>query len=168
MRAFKFFKSARRGFTLLEVLVVVVIAVLVTMFAVPSYRKAQDRNRFMAASGVLMDLGNAMRMFREDYRSMSLGAVSVTTNPAGTCPTTPSASNLVLFLQCHKYLNNMPLRSSTYKGYRYVISSSGNASCSSNCPGSNIAVACMYGSNTIAEYQCAWIDFGGVMHTTNG
>ncbi|MBR3898778.1 MAG: prepilin-type N-terminal cleavage/methylation domain-containing protein, partial [Elusimicrobiaceae bacterium] len=36
-------KNTKRGFTLMEVLVVVVIGVLVTLFAVPAYKKMQDR-----------------------------------------------------------------------------------------------------------------------------
>lgn len=157
--------AGRKGFTLLEVLVVVVIAVLVTMFAVPSYRKAQDRNRFMAASGVLLDLGNAMRMFKADYGTkVSISSQTITANASGTCPDEPSSSNLVLFLQCHKYLNNIPLQSSTYQGYQFAVSTKNTANCGSNCTKSG-AVACMSGTNSISEYTCAWVDNGGILRT---
>lgn len=55
---------AKKGFTLLEVLIVVVIAVSVTAFAVPAYKRTQERNRYLAAQGVLLDLGNSVRMIR--------------------------------------------------------------------------------------------------------
>ena len=54
-----------KGFTLLEIMIVVVIAVSVAAFAVPAYKKAQDRNRYLAAQGVLIDLGNGVKMLRE-------------------------------------------------------------------------------------------------------
>ena len=41
----------KKGFTLLEVLIVVVIAVSVAVFAVPAYKKTQDKNRYLAAQG---------------------------------------------------------------------------------------------------------------------
>lgn len=75
----------RQGFTLLEVLVVVMIAAVVTMFAVPAYKKAQDKNRFMAASGVLVDLANGAKMFHADYPSIT-GNVALSTTASGTCP----------------------------------------------------------------------------------
>ena len=56
----------QKGFTLLEVLIVVVIAVSVAAFAVPAYKKSQDRNRYMAAQGALIDLGNGVRALRAD------------------------------------------------------------------------------------------------------
>ena len=56
----------QKGFTLLEVLIVVVIAVSVAAFSVPAYKKMQDRNRYMAAQGVLIDVGSAIRSFQLD------------------------------------------------------------------------------------------------------
>ncbi len=157
------FGFSRSGFTLLEVLIVVVIAVLVTMFAVPSYRKAQERNRYMAATGVLMDIGNAARMLHEQYPNLSYTA-SITNNAlwlAGSCPEEPTASNGLVFLQCHKYLNAIPFSGGTYQGYSFRISSKGVAS----CPGCSASgVACMYDSDALSEYQCAYIDKSGILH----
>ena len=66
MQRLHFIKNTR-GFTLLEVMLVVLIAVLVTMAAVPAYKRNQDRNRYMAASGVLMELGTAIRIAQEEF-----------------------------------------------------------------------------------------------------
>ncbi len=153
----------RKGFTLLEVLVVVMIAAVVTMFAVPAYKKAQDKNKFMAASGVLVDLANGAKMFHADYPPVS-GSVTLTTASSSSCPETPTAANLLLFLKCHRYINNVALDGNNrYMGYSFALSTSGNASCGS-CQG----WACMSGSNLIAEYQCAWVDAAGVLHHKNG
>ncbi len=154
-------KHWRKGFTLLEVLVVVVIAVLVTMFAVPSYRKAQERNRYMAAVGVLIDMGNAVRMFQEDYPNV-IYTGSFTSSSYSSCPTEPVSSTVRTFLLCHKYLTEIPFSSSQYQGYSYKISTSGAASCS-GC--SSYGVACMYDSDAlVSEYRCAYIDRNGNLH----
>lgn len=155
--------GSRAGFTLLEVLIVVVIAVLVTMFAVPSYRKAQERNRFMAATGVLMDIGNAARMLHEDYPNLTYNA-NVTANTSWTdsnCPSEPTSSNALMFLQCHRYLNDIPFSGTTYQGYSYKISAKATASCS-GCSASG--VACMYDTDALSEYKCAYIDKSGILH----
>lgn len=158
-------KNARRpfcgGFTLLEVLVVVLIAVLVTMFAVPSYRKAQERNRYLAALGVLMEAGNAMRMLHEEYPSLSYSASFSSNSTATDCPTEATSSNVLDYLQCNKYLSKVPFVSSAYQGYSYQMSSLGGASCT-GC--SSTGVACMYDSDAVAEYKCAYIDKYGNLH----
>lgn len=155
--------GSRGGFTLLEVLIVVVIAVLVTMFAVPSYRKAQERNRFMAATGVLMDIGNAARMLHEAEPDLNI-SWSVTANGTGTsCPEEPTAGNIMAYLQCHNYLSELPLADGNYQGYIFSASTV-SAACGNSCYIPSGAWACMNGSNAIKEYQCAWIDRGGVLH----
>lgn len=160
-------KSVRRrcgGFTLLEVLIVVVIAVLVTLFAVPAYKKSQDKNRYMAASGVLMDLANAARMVKEDYPDLDV-TVSLA-NASGACTDELTiAANPLLFMHCHKYLNPVPLTNTQYMGYNFVLSTQGNASCGNACKPAS-AVACMSGQNRIEEYTCAWVDKSGLLHNT--
>ncbi len=163
-------KNARRpfcgGFTLLEVLVVVLIAVLVTMFAVPSYRKAQERNRYLAALGVLMEAGNAMRMVHEEYPSLSYNFQFNANNTASsdTCPSSPgdgSQGLLLYYLQCNKYLPKVPFESGRYKGYYYNLSTVGTASCY-GC--SAEGVACMYDQGAENLYKCAYIDKHGNLH----
>ena len=51
----------KKGFTLLEVLIVMVIIASLFSFAFPAYKKAQDRNKYLNARGVLEDLGFAVR-----------------------------------------------------------------------------------------------------------
>ena len=153
------------GFTLVEVLVVVVIAVMVTLYAVPAYRRSQERNRFMAASGVLLELGNAAIMLRADYPTLNLPNTEISYNKSSdSCPETPSDSNLILFLQCHNYLGKIPFSGGAYQGYSYIISPyTLTADCGSGC--TNLGVACMSGDNLLEKYTCAWVDTAGMLHT---
>lgn len=64
--------NKRSGFTLLEVLVVVVIAISVTAFAVPAYKKTQEHNKYLAAKGVLLDVGSAVRALRADLANIGV------------------------------------------------------------------------------------------------
>ncbi|MCQ2410849.1 MAG: type II secretion system GspH family protein [Elusimicrobiaceae bacterium] len=56
------------GVTLLEVLIVIVIASSVLVFALPAYKRTQDRSLFLAAQGLLVDLGSAVRSLQADLR----------------------------------------------------------------------------------------------------
>lgn len=61
----------KKGFTLIEVMIVVVIAVTVAAFAVPAYKKSMDRNKFMAAEGKLIELSSALRNVQQMYGGYS-------------------------------------------------------------------------------------------------
>lgn len=149
-----------KGFTLLEVLIVVVVAVVVTMFAVPSYKKSQDRGRYMAASGVLMELGNAAVMVREQYPDKSWGEKAVRTNSSATdCPDT-APSSVVAAMQGCKFLNKIAFTDNKFRGYSYKVNPNGSATCG-ECSG----IACMSGSNLNAQYTCAAVDkMGNLTH----
>lgn len=150
-----------KGFTLIEVLIVVVIAVVVTMFSVPAYKKSQDRARYMSASGTLMDLANAVRMLREDYPDLIIDTLPVTAN-AVTSDEIPTESNVIGWLQSKKYLNPIVFRNGTHQGYAFAISTEGTPSCSKICEPTN-AVACMYGPNLLKQYQCVWVGENGLL-----
>lgn len=151
-----------KGFTLLEVLIVVLIAVMVTMFAVPAYRKAQDRNRYLAAVGVLTEVATAAQILHEEFPDLEV-SWAVENATWSTCPEKPTNTNVMAYLQCHKYIGNIPLQNNTYQNY-YLSASTVSASCGNSCYIPNGAWACMNGYNLIEEYQCAWIDRSGVLH----
>ena len=159
------------GFTLIEVMLVVLIGVVVTLFSVPAYRKNQDKNRYLAASGVLMDLGNAARMFHADYPNVSIASCSVSGNLSNNASATPTEcgsgdSTWVGWLHTNKYLNNIPFSGGLYMQYSFFISSVGTANCGTGCLNlDGGAMACMKGSNVNAEYRCAWITRDGQLRT---
>ena len=155
----------KRAFTLVEVLVVVLVAVLVTMMAVPAYKKTRDKSRYMAASGVLMELGNAMRMLREEYPTLNVSATLGATSTTGLSETAlnsaPTSANLITWLQVNRYLNRLPLDANgKYMGYSFKVASSGvSCPCGPNTvkasPANNPLIACMYTDSTsMKEYYC--------------
>lgn len=161
--------KGKKGFTLLEVLVVVLIAVLVTLFAVPAYKKSQDKNRYLAASGVLMDLANAVRMTLEEYPNVSVvsrnltGIGTVDNEASAKSPTEGDESNIIYWMFTQGYFNNFPLTNSAYMGYSYAVSTTGKANCGSSCAKTN-AIACMSGNNANTQFTCAWVDKSGILH----
>lgn len=70
----------KKGFTLIEVMIVVVIAVSVAAFAVPAYKKSQDQNRFLAAEGRLLEIASGLHNVIQMYKGAS-------------CSGTPTASD---------------------------------------------------------------------------
>ena len=160
--------TGKKGFTLLEVLTVVVIAALVTMLAVPAYKKQQDKNRYMAASGVLIDLGNGVRMLQEEYPNIPSLTQTITAAPtiisSGADEAPTDANALFNWLYTNKYVNSFPIDNvaHTYMGYSFKIYTGGTATCGA-CSGSD-SVACMSGSNLNAQYTCAWVDKSGNLH----
>lgn len=161
-----------KGFTLIEVLTVVLIGALVVLFAIPNYRKSQDKNRYLTASGVLMELGNGVNILREDFPGVDLTSDSVTRTPLFDIGTSGrletgssgevSGSAIIRWLVYNKYLTSFPMNDSgQYLGYSFAISTVGTANCSCN---TGEAVACMTGANVNPAYQCAWVDKSGILH----
>lgn len=151
------------GFTLLEVLVVVIISIVVVMFAAPAYKKTQERNRFLAAEGVLVELANGIRMVQAEYPGISKSAD--VSNGDNSTVSPYDTTNIVHWMMTNKYMSKIDFTSgSTYLGYKFKVSTTGAASCS-GCSGNG--VACMYESgvtNVFTEYRCVYIDSNGDIH----
>ncbi len=139
----------QKGFTLLEVLIVVVIAVSVVAFSVPAYKKTQDRNRFMAAQGVLIDLGNGLRSLQEDLSFPFPTGYKLVASHWQNSVMEPdveiTASNAPNALFARRYMSSIPYDSGSnaYKGYTFYICPENTASTSACCQGDADVVACM-------------------------
>ncbi len=63
----------KKGFTLIEIMIVVVIAVSVAAFAVPAYQKSQDQNRYLAAEGMLIEVASGLHNVQQLYKVTGCG-----------------------------------------------------------------------------------------------
>lgn len=155
----------QNGFTLLEVLIVVVIAVSVAAFSVPAYKKTQEKNKYLYAQGVLLDLGTAVTALRADLSSQNAGVFPSSTTPyllAYTCQSAVGNSLSKEFnaqddatrcksLFSRNYIQpvgyDSPYSGNKVKGFSFYICPQ-NAATSSQCCGNDSAVvACMYNNS---------------------
>ncbi len=158
--------NLRKGFTLLEVLVVVVISIVILTFSVPVYKRTQEKNRYMAAQGVLLDLANGVRMLRTNYPDYDYASdVSVENNASNTTDSEPPKSiDIVGWMMANKYINQIQFANKKYMGYSFKIRLDGNTVSCDNCSG----IACMSdNTNAIFEYRCASVDYAGDVHHNN-
>ena len=54
----------KKGFTLMEMLIVIIIISVMVVFATPAYKRAQARAKYQASLGTLVQLGAAVQMLR--------------------------------------------------------------------------------------------------------
>lgn len=150
-----------KGFTLLEVMIVVVIALAVTAFSVPAYKKSQLRNHYTAAQGVLIEVSSGIRSLYAQYPDAvrMTGQVSTSWESGGTeadCEkkgaTTETCAKRLLFTK--GFVTALPFGSTTYKGYTYYACGSGNC-----CGWASNIVACMQGGST--PYTGAYVTESG-------
>lgn len=58
----------KNGFTFVEVLVIVVLIAIISLVAVPSYKKGLETSKNNQARAKLLEIANAARMYNEDAR----------------------------------------------------------------------------------------------------
>ncbi len=71
-----------KGLSLVELMIVLVIASIVTAFALPSYRQHLVRARIPDATGSLTTLGMRLEQYYQDHRSYARGAACGVPMPA--------------------------------------------------------------------------------------
>lgn len=171
-----------QGFTLLEILIVVVIAASVLVFALPAHKRAQDRNMYLAAQGVLFDLANAVQTLRMNLAELDPEAAF----PAGTAPVqvlaawqnastsdyTTAASNELNVLSdtqrryalfARNYLQPIPYDSgNVYKAYTFYICppAGSNSQC---CGNDTNVVACMQDTDAATTRAAAGLYYGALV-----
>ena len=157
----------KKGFTLIEVMIVVVIALAVTAFSVPAYKKAQLRNQYTAAQGVLIQVASGIRSLYAQYPDSVriYGAISnswESGSSADTCEkkgaTDLTCAKRLLFTA--GFVTSLPFSSTTYKGYTYyACSGSTGGGCCGSAGWPSDMVACMTGGT--APYKGAYVTDAG-------
>ncbi len=98
----------------MEILIVVVIASSVLAFALPAQRRAMDRNKYLAAQGVLLDIGSAVQAKRADLKMSS--------TPDATFPSDNTITPVTDISELSGYLQAIPFDGEdTYKNYKFYI-----------------------------------------------
>lgn len=173
--------ARRRGFTLMEILVVLIIISLILLAAVPSYRRTRAQNDNMAAQAALRTLGSAIRAYSIDHNGVA-GHLGYR-QPVGNGfilnriyenerrLQTPcvvgggeSATNELVRLYACGYMKPIPLDLwNSFRNYNFYIC---EPSASSGCCRNGQSVAYMT-SRTVGTGRynkagaCAWVDVNG-------
>lgn len=156
----------KKGFTLIEVLVVVVLIAIVSMLAFPSFKKSREVAKNEAARGKLLEVANAARMYNEDSDQYVVGKLGTAhtgfKNPIVLFWTSPSSPK-----EKDAYLKNKdswdwPTASeATYKGYTYYICNPGDIGGPANpepCKSHNAIAVMESPSGTKGRYEgVAWV-----------
>ncbi|MFA6029044.1 MAG: prepilin-type N-terminal cleavage/methylation domain-containing protein [Elusimicrobiota bacterium] len=96
----KTFAPARRGFTLIEMMVVVLIIGILSAIGIPQYHKTVETSKAENAAGIVKMMGTTNRMFMLDHNNIAAaGTFSATAvnscNPSGACDGSSSSCQLV-------------------------------------------------------------------------
>ena len=144
-----------KGFTFVEVLVIVVLIAIISLIAVHSYKKGLETSKNNQAKGKLVEIANAARLFNEDARGADQVAgnfespVSGYRDPSALFYFTPDDTEL----EAHKdyaYLKDAEAFSgTTFRGYKYYICTPDKAD--ANCGNDINVIAIMTPGETITD-----------------
>jgi prepilin-type N-terminal cleavage/methylation domain-containing protein len=85
-------RRGRRGFTLVEVMLVFAVIALIGSIAIPSYMRARRRGQTGALMNELRTTADAFQIYLSEKRTLPLGDGSFSTVPAGMANYMPNPS----------------------------------------------------------------------------
>ncbi len=164
----------RKGFTLVEILFVLIIIATIVAFAVPSYNRTKQRARYEAAVGILVTVGNAVQAINRDLRDIGSNVqlpidgdftqvvdsnVEMGNETFSHFMENCNDANCVLGAMYQKYLRE-EIPADT--GYRFFAVDGNSSACDRLCSGiacmcsqfaasDSMVPACFYGANMFAD-----------------
>jgi prepilin-type N-terminal cleavage/methylation domain-containing protein len=95
---------ARKGFTLLELIVVVLIIGILSAFAVPQYMRSLENNKAEDSAALLAMVSTTNRMYAMDHGNQyTVGTLTNSCNSQTACPASGGATDPCSLVSC-KYL----------------------------------------------------------------
>ncbi len=167
----------KRGFTLVEILFVVIIAAGILAFAVPAYKRSQEYSEYQAATGFLMAIGNAVQTARAEVGAFPKGTEKEITGSERESDSAKLRSKTMsqylgtatgatwddLFVKAlFEYGYLAPFTSNT--GYQFFAIDGSSSVCSSVCHVTG-AVACMCKDGTTDDcyYGAVYLSDGTIV-----
>lgn len=141
----------RKGFTLMELLIVVMIIGILATIAMPLYKKTVESSKATNALSIANMIANANRMYQLDNNSYIAGHINNSCNSV-TCAAASDACKLVA---CGY------LAKQQWSDYQWVFcacngSSCGNCPAASSCSGTNMLSCTSNYSSTLGAPYNTW------------
>jgi prepilin-type N-terminal cleavage/methylation domain-containing protein len=158
----------RKGFTLLELIVVILIIGILAAFAVPQYMKSLENNKADDAAALINMVATTNRMYALDHGgTYTVGTLTSACASQTSCPASGGAADPCSLVSC-KYL-----AATDFDKKPYVIAAGNKANCLS-WAGSIVACGARrttgFNSTAQAPYS-SWgytVDDGGVVTNQGG
>lgn len=150
----------KKGFSFIEVLIIVVLIAVLSIVAVPSYRRSIETSKNNQARAKLVEVANAARMFNEDMRGCHKVAGKLGGSDIPTCGDGSFQSPEKLFTWVgndnqaganYAYLKDELSYNEghTYRGYEFYICNPLLAD--ANCGGSIDVIAIMKATDSVTD-----------------
>jgi type II secretion system protein G len=139
-------RAGERGFTLIEMMIVVAIIAILVAILVPNFMRARAQAQTAACEGNLKEIATALELYQTDHEAY---------------PDAPSPTNVTLTdTNLGQYVRQTPIDPVNPTGlYQYQVANyqSGNASYTIICPGSHdpATLTAIGGSAAAAHIQYA-------------